>query len=102
MKLKNLTTGKATPSGQSVLWDAVFDGDGNLVAYVDGEDVARLFAASQDLLAACQAVLANVGRKVLHPSHPQYENALAVIADREIAINKVKAAVAKATGKEQP
>ncbi len=50
-----------------------------------------------DLLAACQAVMANIGRKVRHPTDPAYENALEVIVDRDIAIKMVEAAIAKAT-----
>lgn len=53
MPEQRYTTGKRY--NRDVLWDAIFRPDGDLIALVDGEEEARLFAAAPELLAACEA-----------------------------------------------
>jgi hypothetical protein len=70
------SAGQAAPKGSDFLWDALFDADGNLVAYVnDCNDVPVLLAAPQLLAAlkACElamdtAAMSGVG-DILAPSY---------------------------------
>jgi len=54
------TAGQQMPAGSNILWPAVFDQGGALVAYVNDPDDVPLICAVPELIATCKRLVAAI------------------------------------------